>query len=128
MLFPNIPFRTIDKINSAIDNPDRKAIAMQNSGLFSRKELDTFGLTRQGHRKFNHTVDSAIMAAFMVDPKNAFELAMTHLLVDKMGNYVHDRMGSNGKDMYEAQLNQMIDSYRQTNMGYAPRKRKQMFF
>lgn len=123
----DIPFKTIDRVNSAIDNPNKAMIAIQQSGMFNSKELDTFKLRSHGHRKFNHSPMSAFMSAYMIDPKNAMDLAMMHLTLDKLSNYMVDTVGINERDLWEANFNKFVDLYRQTHMGYAPRKKK-MFF
>jgi hypothetical protein len=126
MFFPHIPYKTIDKVNSAIDNPNRKMVMLQNSGIVDPRYMDAFGLSRHGHRKYNHSIPSAFMASFMVDPEHATELAMAHLFVDKLGNYLHDIMGTEDKEVAEALFNQQFARYRALTSPKG-RNRKKMF-
>jgi hypothetical protein len=127
MLFPHISFKEIDKVNRAIDNPNRKMVAMQSTGIIDPKAMDVFNLGKHGHRKFNHSIPSAFMAAFMVSPEHAAELAMAHLVADKMGNYIHDAVGSDNKDIIEGMINKNYTLFRETNGMKTPRKKK-MFY
>lgn len=127
MLFPNIPFKTIDKVNRAIDNPNKKMLALQESNIIDPKMMDVFNLGKHGHRKYNHSVPSAFMAAFMVDQEHAAELAIAHLIADRMGNYLHDNVGSNNKDILEGVINKNYELFRQTNGMKVP-KSKKMFY
>ena len=126
-MFPHISLSRIDKVNRAIDNPSKQMIALQQSGVIDNKMMDAFGLTKHGHRKFNHTPQSAIMTAYLVDPENAADLAITHLLADKMGNYLHDSVGTDDKEILEGVINKAYSLYKQTN-GIKTRKSKKMFF
>ena len=126
MMFPHISYRVIDKVNSSIDNPSKRMIAIQNSGLFDRNVFDAFGLTKHGHRKYNHDTASAIFNAYMVDPKNAAELAITHLALDRFGNFLHDTYGTDEKDAFEVMLNKWMNLDK-ANRGMRTRQ-KRMFF
>jgi hypothetical protein len=124
-LYPHIPFKTIEKVNSAIDNPDRKMVMFQNSGIFDPKYMDLFGLTKHGgHRKYNHSIPSAFMAAYTVDPTHAAELAVAHLFADKMSNMMHDRLGSANKDIAESMLNKQYEMFRLMSV---PKRRRKTF-
>lgn len=127
MLFPNIPFKTIDAVNRAIDNPNKKMMALQQSGIIDPKMFDIFNLGKHGHRKYNHSVPSAFMAAFMVNQEHAAELAIAHLIADRMGNYMHDNLGSANKDIAEGIINKNYELFRQTNGLGTPRQKK-MFY
>jgi hypothetical protein len=117
----------IDKVNRAIDNPDKKMVALQSTGIIDPKMMDVFGLSKHGHRKFNHTIPSAFMAAFMVDPEHAADLAMVHLVADKMSNYLHDSIGPDEKDIFEGMINKSYAMFKETN-GIPTRKSKRMFY
>jgi len=130
LFFPNLKFSEIDRVNAAIDNPDRKMIAFQNAagGLFNKNTMDFFGLTKQGgHRVYNHSMDSAIMAGFLANSNHAPELAMTHLLLDKMSNYMNDIMGSENKRVAESLLH-AVYSMGKPARGEKVIKRKKMFY
>lgn len=114
MFFPSIPIKTIDKANHSIDNPDRKMVALQNSGIIDKHAFDVFKLSKHGHRNYNHTVPSAFLAAFMVDKEHAFELAMSHLMADRMSNLMHDRLGASDKNVLEALINKQYEIMRAT--------------
>lgn len=126
-MFPDIPLYKIDRVNRAIDNPSKQMLALQQTGVINNKMMDAFGLTKHGHRKYNHTPESAIMAAYMVDPDHAADLAITHLLADKMGNYLHDNVGIDNKEILEGVINKAYSLYKETN-GIKTNKKKKMFF
>lgn len=121
MMFPNVSYKTIDKINSSIDNPSKRMIAIQNSGLFDKNVFDAFGLTKHGHRKYNHDIASAMFNGYMSSPQHGAEIAITHLALDRFGNMLHDLYGSNEKDAFEVMLNKWLSMERAT-------KQKRMFF
>jgi hypothetical protein len=127
MLFPHIPVGIIEKVNRSIDNPDKKMVALQTSGIIDPKMLDLFGLTGHGHRRYNHSVPSAFMAAYMVNPEHAADIAMSHLIADKMSNYLHDSVGPDEKDIYEGMINKCYSMFKETN-GIPSRKSKRMFY
>lgn len=126
LFFPDCKMGEIDRVNAAIDNPDKKMIAVQRFGgpFGSKTAMDFFGLSRHGHRATNHTVDTAVMAAMLTGAQNAPELAMTHLLADRMSNYMNDMFGVENKEIAEALFNH---SYVTGKTG-RKRRRKQMFF
>lgn len=126
MLFPHIPFRVIDATNRAIDSPNKKMIALQTAGVVDPRALDVFKLTKQGHRKYNHSVPSAFLAAYQINPEHAADLAIAHLLADRMGNYMHDSVGTESKEVIESLINKQYALFRET-AGYA-RKRTKMYF
>lgn len=131
MYRPDISFKKIRAVNAAIDSPSRKMVALQNAGIFDPAMFDLFKLRKTAaHRKYNHSVPSAFIAAYMVDPKNAAELALIHLMADRMGNYYHDRFGTSDKEVIEALVNKQYDMFQMTKgAGIKGRnKRKQMFF
>jgi hypothetical protein len=127
MFKPDIPLYKIDAVNRAIDNPDKKMLALQKTGVIDPKFLDVFNLGRHGHRRYNHSIPSAFMAAYMVDPENAIELSMIHLMADRMGNYVHDTIGTDNKEIWEAMINKSYSMFKQTN-GIKTRKQKRMYY
>lgn len=130
LFFPHLKFSEIDRVNAAIDNPDRKMVAFQNAtgGLFNKNTMDFFGLTKQGgHRVYNHSVDTAVMAAFLANSRNAPELAMTHLMLDKMSNYMNDIMGSENKRVAESLLH-AVYAMGKPARGERTRKRPKMFY
>lgn len=128
MWAPHIPLRTIDKVNSAIDNPNRKMVALQNSGIIDNKTMDYFKLGKHGHRKYNHSIASAFAAAYMVDPKHAADLAMIHLIGDRMSNYMHDRVGTSDKEVIESLINKQYDMFRITSDFGRKRRQKKMYY
>lgn len=101
--------------------------ALQNSGMFDNKMLDAFGLKNHGHRKYNHGIDGAFFSAYMVSPEHAVDLAMTHLMLDKMGNLLNDTVGNDEKDIVEGTINKFCSVYRENVLGIKPR-RKRMYF
>jgi hypothetical protein len=128
MCWPHIPFRIIDEVNRSIDNPDKKMIALQQSGVIDPKAMDLFKLNKSaGHRKYNHTIPSAFLSAYQISPKYAADLAIVHLLADRMSNYMHDAMGSESKEVQEALINKNYALFRETS-GFKRNKRRKMYF
>jgi len=127
LFYPHIPFKTIDKVNHAIDNPSKALMKMQDNGIMDPKMLDVMGLTKHGHRKYNHSLPTSIMAAFLAEPNYAAELAMVHLLADKMGNMLHDAVGSDDKDIMEGMINKSYAMFKASN-GIPSRKKKMNYW
>jgi hypothetical protein len=125
-LFPHISFKIIDETNRAIDSPDKKMLALQQSGVIDPRVMDIFKLGKQGHRKYNHSVPSAFLSAYQISPRYAADLAIAHLLADRMGNYMHDSIGTESKEVVEALINKQYALFRETS-GFARRKKK-MFY
>jgi hypothetical protein len=67
------------------------------------------------------------MAAYMVNPKYAADLAMIHLYADRMSNLMHDRLGSADKDVAESLINKQFDMFKALN-GYKRPRQKRMFY
>jgi hypothetical protein len=128
MLFPHIPFKTIDGVNRAIDNPDKKMLALQQSGVINPQVMDWFKLTKHGHRKYNHSVPSAFLSAYQIDPKHAADLAIAHLLADRIGNYMHDSIGTESKEVVEALINKQYALFRETSDFARRRKSNKMYY
>lgn len=98
---------------------------LQNEGIIDPKLLDVFNLTRHSHRKYNHSLPTSMMAAMLVDPDHAAELAMVHLMADKMGNMMHDTLGSaEDKEIMESLINKSYAMFKATNG--IPTRKKQM--
>jgi hypothetical protein len=110
--FPHIPNASIDKIHHRLDSP--KPIDKTINTLYDPKAIDTFGLTRHGHRKVNHDPIGAMLAGYMVDPNHGIEIAMSHQFEDLLGNVLHDAVGTETKELVKAAL----------NLSFAPKKRK----
>ena len=127
IFYPDIPAYKIDKINSAIDNPSKRIIMLQNSGIYNPGVYDVFGLRKHGHRKDSHDVTTAAFNAFMVDRERGVELAMTHLLADKMSNYMIDTLGTENKEIMESLINKWYTLYKESNLGIKKRT-KRMFY
>jgi hypothetical protein len=115
-------------VNRAIDSPDKKMLALQQSGVIDPRVMDVFKLTGHGHRRYNHSVPSAFLSAYQVDPKHAADLAIAHLLADRMGNYMHDNVGTESKEVVEALINKQYALFRETSSWKKERKRTKMFY
>ena len=127
MYYPHIPFKIIDRVNHSIDNPSKALMKMQDIGVIDPRMLDVFGLTKHAHRKYNHSLPTSMMAAFLADPDHAAELAMVHLLADKMGNMIHDAVGTDQKEILEGMINHSYTMFRATN-GIPKRSKKMNYY
>ena len=127
MFLPHVPLYKIDAVNRAIDNPNKKMLALQKSGIIDPRYMDVFNLGKHGHRKYNHSVPSAFIAAYMEDPEHAAELSIIHLMADRMGNYIHDAVGTDNKEILEALINKNYSMFKQTN-GVKSRRERKMYY
>lgn len=107
LFFSNMKMKDLDKINKSLDKPTQKMTIMQNRGLIPKGAEKTFGLGKSApHRKYNHSPQSAIMAAKLSGAKgaNVAEAAILHLVADKMSNIIHDKIGTDRRDMFESMI------------------------
>jgi hypothetical protein len=103
-MFPYIPIRNIEAVNSRLDNS--KMVDKTINALFNKETTDYFGLShRGGHRSLNHDVASAMLVASLIDKEYGPKIAMAHLMEDQMSNLLLDKYGYEGRDLVEAVLN-----------------------
>lgn len=108
LLYPSIPYKNIEAVNSRLDNYG--LIDKNISNRTNSKGTDVFGLTNQGHRKYNHNIVSAIMIGRMVDPVYGDKIALTHLIGDKMSDVIRNNIGVDRRDLFEAAMNYIINN------------------
>lgn len=125
--FPSMKMKDIDKINKALDKPTQKMTILQNRGLIPKGADKVFNLGKSaGHRKYNHSPQSAILAAKLSGAKGSAvaEAAILHLVADKMSNMIHDKIGTDRRDMFESMITmQYYDSKKRYTK---PRKERRM--
>jgi hypothetical protein len=117
LLFPNIKYKEIDAINSAIDSPTRRSKAFNEAytsimGPDGRyyNPFDFFSLGKTAsHRRVNHDPVSATITALMENPRNGAVLANLHLILDVIGEEIKKQHGVPVRDLWEAQMNYIVD-------------------
>ena len=121
MMYPHIPLKDIMQVNSRLDNAKMMDKTMR--AVFGGKETtDFFGLTGHGHRKYNHDMGSALLAANLVSKQYGAKIAIGHLMQDTFSNMLVDKYGVEGRDLFEAVFNYSVANKRRTG-----RKRKTMY-
>lgn len=106
LLNPNIPVGDIMRVNARLDNATMMDKTM--NALFGRETSDFFGLTKHGHRAYNHNLASALMVANIVSQKYGSRIAVSHLMQDTLSNMLVDKYGVEGRDLFEAVFNYSI--------------------
>jgi len=111
----------IDNVNYSIDNPTAWGLAM-NSFMDRRNKLnqyhgltkspyDLFGIVSGGHRARNHDMLSALFLSAMnaramhVPASHAMMASVAHFAADSMSNNMVKKMGTEGRNMFEALFN-----------------------
>ena len=127
LFFPTMKMKDIDRINKALDKPTQKMTVMQNRGLIPPGAERVFNLGKSaGHRKYNHSPASAILAAKLSGAKGSAvaEAAILHLVADKMSNMIHDKIGTDRRDMFESMIT--MQYYDHKKLYSKPRKQRKM--
>lgn len=118
--------RDIDLINKSLDKPTQKMTILQNRGLIPKGADRVFNLGKSAsHRNYNHSPSSAVLAAYLsgAKGKHVAEAAIMHLVADKMSNMIHDKIGTDRRDMFESMITmQYYDSKKR--WGQARRQRR----
>lgn len=107
MMFPYIPNKAILDVNRRLDNSKMmdKTLGAIFGGKKGRETTDFFGLTKHGHRKYNHDVGSALLVANLVNNQYGSKIAIAHLMQDQFSNLLIDKYGVEGRDLLEAVFN-----------------------
>jgi hypothetical protein len=127
IFFPTMKMKDIDKINKSLDKPTQKMTIMQNRGLIPPGAERVFNLGKSaGHRKYNHSPQSAILAAKLSGAKGSAvaEAAILHLVADKMSNMIHDKIGTDRRDMFESMIT--MQYYDNKKLYSKPRRQRKM--
>jgi len=118
-LFPYMSPRFVDYINARIDNPtafdmawqrfmDRASnVQSQRIGFYpgmGSKDIMGFG---QGHRKYNHNLNSALMMSFMAGGTPAMQVFLSHMMADKLSDQMVRQHSTEYRNLFEAMYNMM---------------------
>lgn len=107
IFYPQMRMKDLDVINRSLDKPTQKMTIIQNRGLIPRGMDKVFNLGKSSHhRSYNHSPGSAVMAAMLsgAKGKHVAEAAILHLVADKMSNMIHDKIGTDRRDMFESMI------------------------
>jgi hypothetical protein len=120
---PSASWKMIDDINSIIDNPSQQA------GLFGKalerkvpdpktgemkiiNPFDIYGLgQRSPHRRTNHDPLSASVMGFKAHGLKGSILSNLHTMMDVVSDKMKDRTGVVGRDLWEANVNYMLEKH-----------------
>ena len=114
-MFPWINPRLIRNVDHQIDNPTmwQHYMNTMQMGSYKRRGLmknpyDVFSLTGGGHRKYNHDLLTGSLLGSMqamrmgLPPSQGMLAAFSHYATDSLSNKMVDRMGTEGRNIFEA--------------------------
>ena len=127
-LFKNMGFpinrqamKLIDNVNYSIDNPTTWGLAMSQFmdrrnklnqyQSFTKNPYDLFGIVSGGHRSRNHDMMSGLFISAMnaramrMPASQAMMATMAHYAADSMSNKMVTKMGTEGRNLFEALYN-----------------------
>lgn len=129
LFYGDMRMKDLDIINRSLDKPTQKMTILQNRGLIPRGMDKVFNLGKSSHhRSYNHSPSTAITAALLsgAKGKHVAEVAIMHLVADKMSNMIHDKIGTDRRDMFESMITmQYYDSKKR--WGQVRKQRKMDF-
>lgn len=95
--------------------------SMQNKSYKARgikNPYDVFGIAQRGHRKYNHDVlTGSLLGAVEANkrglpPSQGIMSAFGHYAADQFSNTLVDKMGVEGRNIWESLFSMMSDRYR----------------
>lgn len=130
MMFPGINHSLVKSVNHQIDSPrlwQQYMNSMQNKSYKAqgiKNPYDIFGIAQRGHRKYNHDILTGMLLGSVeankrgLPPSQGILSAFGHYAADNFSNQLVNKMGVEGRNIYEALWSMNSDKYRQRRRYY----------